>query len=222
MHVNPSAIIIFKLVLAGLLGGVIGIEREIRRKPAGLRTSIFICMGSALFTILSDEVARRFGDPSPTRIVSNLIQGIGFLGAGAILRERGSVVGLTTAATIFVLAGVGMATGAGLYLIAAFTAFAVLLTLVMLGWIENRFNLKSRLMVFRLTTRSLEQTMARTQETLAALKVGMQHLQVFQIGGEFVMEFDADVSHSQQQEILSRMTAHATRCEVVPLDTAKE
>ncbi len=222
MQLNASAVIIFKLVFAGLLGGVVGVEREISRKPAGLRTSMFICMGSALFTVLSDEVARRFGDPNPTRIVSNLIQGIGFLGAGAILRERGSVVGLTTAATIFVLAGVGMAAGAGLYLIAAFTAFAVLLTLVVLGWIENWFNWKTRLTVFRLTTRSLEETIACAQETLAALKVGMQHFQVFRVGGEFVMEFDADVSHSQQQVFLSRMTEHATRCEVVPLDTAKE
>lgn len=222
MHLNPSAVILLKLVFAGLLGAVIGIEREISRKPAGLRTSVFISMGSALFTVLSEEVARRFGDPSPTRIVSNLIQGVGFLGAGAILRERGSVVGLTTAATIFVLAGVGMASGAGLYLIAAFTTFAILLTLVLLRWVENWFDLKTRLMVFRLTTRKLEETIASAQQTLAALKVGMQHFQISRANGEFVMEFDADVSHSQQQEILSRMSAHATRCEAVPLGAGRE
>ncbi len=92
--------IVWKLLLAALLGGLIGIERELKHKPAGIRTSMFICLGSAMFTILSYEMAWRFGDASPTRVVSNLIPGIGFLGAGSIIRERGSVVGLTTAATM--------------------------------------------------------------------------------------------------------------------------
>src|SRR5712692_1992735 len=114
MHLDPGQItILVKLLLAAGLGGAVGLEREFHRKPAGLRTSMFICLGSALFTILSDEIGRRFGGDH-ARVASQLIPGIGFIGAGAILRERGSVVGLTTAATIFVLAAVGMAVGTGM------------------------------------------------------------------------------------------------------------
>src|SRR5260370_1883049 len=101
--------IFLRLSVAALLGAVIGIERDLHRRPAGIRTSAFVCMGSALFTILSFELAKMFGDTSATRIASNLVQGIGFLGAGAILREAGGLVGLTTAATIFVEAAIGMA-----------------------------------------------------------------------------------------------------------------
>src|SRR5258706_3934256 len=103
--------IFLRLSVAALLGAVIGIERDLHRRPAGIRTSAFVCMGSALFTILSFELAKMFGDTSATRIASNLVQGIGFLGAGAILREAGGLVGLTTAATIFVEAAIGMAGG---------------------------------------------------------------------------------------------------------------
>jgi len=214
--------IALKLLVAAVLGGLVGLERGIRRKPAGLRTSMFICLGSALFTLMSDIIAERFGDPSHTRIVSNLIPGIGFLGAGAIIRDRGSVVGLTTAATIFVLAGVGMAVGGGLYWTAAFTVVIVLVALAVLGWLEDRFGLRTRLMTFRLTTANLESVMGRVNELLAEMKVAMQHFQVLRIGPDFILEFDANVSYTQQQQLLNKMSALDARCEVVPLDTQRE
>src|SRR2546430_15386374 len=99
--------------VAAVLGAIIGIERELRRRPAGIRTSCFVCLATALFTILSAELARLFGDTSGTRIASNIVQGIGFLGAGAILKEAGGRVGMTTAATIFVEAAIGMAAEIG-------------------------------------------------------------------------------------------------------------
>src|SRR5258706_9354576 len=105
--------IVLRLSLAALLGAAIGVERDFHRRPAGIRTSAFVCMGSALFTILSYQLAKSFGDTSGTRIASNLVQGIGFLGAGAILRESGGLVGLTTAATLFVEAANGHAGGRG-------------------------------------------------------------------------------------------------------------
>src|SRR5260370_5984740 len=98
-----------RLSVAALLGVARRVERDVHRRPAGIRTSAFVCMGSALFTILSFELARLFGDTSGTRIASNLVQGIGFLGAGAILREAGGLVGLTTATTIFAEPAIGMA-----------------------------------------------------------------------------------------------------------------
>src|ERR1700674_5740490 len=105
-----------RLVLAAVLGGIIGLERELKHRPAGLRTNMFICFGAALFTVLSDVLAvEHLGDH--TRISAQIIPGIGFIGAGSILHARDKLVtGLTTAATIFVLASVGMAVGGGLYL----------------------------------------------------------------------------------------------------------
>jgi putative Mg2+ transporter-C (MgtC) family protein len=127
-----------RLALAALLGGVIGLERQIRHKAAGLRTNMMICFGSALFTILSEHLAAIFGGDH-VRIAAQIIPGIGFIGAGSILRDRGAVVGLTTAATLFVTAGIGMAAGAGLFLTAAFSAAAVLAALVIFGWLESKF-----------------------------------------------------------------------------------
>src|SRR4051812_44450085 len=133
---------LIRLILAAVLGGLIGIEREMKHKPAGLRTNMFICFGAALYTILSF----RFSSASPDRIAANIIPGIGFIGAGSILHSRGSVSGLTTAATIFVVASIGMAAGGGKYLPAIFATVVILIALNLLGWFERRFNLKSSLM----------------------------------------------------------------------------
>src|SRR5258708_8258815 len=118
--------IFWRLTVAAALGAIIGIERELRRRPAGIRTSLFVCLATALFTILSGEIAHRFGDTGSTRIASNIVQGIGFLGAGAILLESGGVVGMTTSATVFVEAAIGMAAGGGLYSVAAYATSLVL------------------------------------------------------------------------------------------------
>ncbi len=213
--------IVVKLLLACALGGVIGLEREFHHKPAGLRTNMFICLGSALFTILSAHVAAIAGT-DPGRIAAQIISGIGFIGAGAILRERGSVVGLTTAATIFVVASIGMAVGMGLYVTAFFTTVVILLALSLLGWAEGRFSLKTRTVAFRLTTSNLEPVMSGANRALTELKVPMQHFQVYRVGSDFVLEFDADVSHVQQESILQKLGALDARCEVVQLDAARE
>src|SRR6476646_9202240 len=121
-----------RLTLAAFLGGIIGLEREMKRKPAGLRTNMFICFGAAMFTILSEELASRWpGDH--TRIAAQIIPGIGFIGAGSILHSRGSVTGLTTAATLFVVASIGMACGGGFYLQAIFATMLIYLALHLLG-----------------------------------------------------------------------------------------
>src|SRR5271168_5459224 len=125
----------YRLLWAALLGAVIGIERSVRRRPAGMRTSVCVTMGAALFTIMSVEIALKTGDTSTTRIASNIVQGIGFLGAGVILRERGNVVGLTTAATIFAVAAMGMAAGGGLYSISGIACVLILFALIGLYYV---------------------------------------------------------------------------------------
>ena len=130
-----------KLLLAAALGGLIGLEREAKHRPAGLRTNLFICMGAALFTLLSDRLAvEHIGDH--TRIAAQIIPGIGFIGAGSILHARGDLVtGITTASTIFVVASIGMAVGGDQYLIAILATLLVLGVLLLLGGIEKSFNL---------------------------------------------------------------------------------
>src|SRR5271157_389032 len=105
-----------RLLLAAILGGIIGLERQLRHKPAGLLTNMLICFGSAMFTILSRQLA---GTPADSaRNAAQIITGIGFIGAGSIRHTRGSVSGMTTAAALCVVASVGMAAGGGLYLAA--------------------------------------------------------------------------------------------------------
>ena len=130
-----------KALLAILCGGLIGVEREFRNKPAGFRTNILICLGSMLFMWLSIQVAG-FVEPGrpadPGRIAAQVVTGVGFLGAGTILQSRGRIIGLTSAAMIWVGAAVGMAIGAGYGLIGFLTTTLVLGVLVGLGLFESR------------------------------------------------------------------------------------
>src|SRR5580765_4669060 len=121
---------LFRLLLAAGLGAAIGLEREYRRKPAGLRTNILIALGSALFTILSIQLAQIGG--TPDRIAAQIVTGMGFLGGGAILRSGTGVKGMTTAATIWVNAAIGMAAGAGQYALATMATGITLLVLAVL------------------------------------------------------------------------------------------
>ncbi len=131
-----------RLLMACLLGGLVGVERELKRKSAGVRTNLLICLGAAFFTLLSAVLA---GDNSPNKgqVASNIVQGIGFLGAGLILHNRSRVSGLTSAASIWVVASIGMACGAGLYAAAAVGALIVILALAFVGVLEQRANLKA-------------------------------------------------------------------------------
>ena len=146
----PSFDLFIKLLVSTVLGGAIGFEREIAGKPAGLRTNILICVGAALFTHLSIHIAqigftpdgRPYGDT--TRIAAQIVSGIGFLGAGAILHAHGAVVGLTTAASIWVVAAVGSAIGAGAYVEGIGTSVLIVLVLVGLRPVERRLLLRRR------------------------------------------------------------------------------
>jgi putative Mg2+ transporter-C (MgtC) family protein len=119
---------VLRILLAVVLGGVVGLERQLSGKPAGLRTNIMICLGSAVFTIISEQMAKP-GD-SVTRIASQIVTGVGFLGAGAIIRERGGIHGLTTAATIWLVASIGMACGAGFYSLAVISTIIAIIVLI--------------------------------------------------------------------------------------------
>jgi len=144
-----------RLLVATLLGGIIGLERELSHKAAGLRTNLLICLGSAFFTLLSPVLA---GDTGANRgqVASNIVQGIGFLGAGLIIHSRSRVSGLTSAASVWVVASIGMACGAGLYIPALIATATVVVALLLVGFLEQRANLKTYSMIYE--ARGLDQT----------------------------------------------------------------
>ncbi len=163
---------LIRLVVAALLGGAIGLQRQLRHKPAGLRTNMFICFGAAMFTVLSAQLA---GSPSESsRIASQIIPGIGFIGAGSILHSRGSVMGLTTAATLFVVAGVGMAAGGGLYLTAVFATAVILLALAVLGRLESRFSLRSLVNTYEVTGRTADAVLQEVSRIVQQQELALQ------------------------------------------------
>ncbi len=130
-----------RLILASFLGGLIGLEREYKRRSAGVRTNLLICMGAAFFTLLSAVLA---GEASPNKgqVASNIVQGIGFLGAGLIIHNRSRISGLTSSASVWVVASIGMACGAGLLAPAAVATVIVIVALELVGFLERRASIK--------------------------------------------------------------------------------
>jgi putative Mg2+ transporter-C (MgtC) family protein len=189
-----------RLVVAAILGGAIGLERQLRHKPAGLRTNIFICFGAAMFTVLSDKLAGSMGGDH-TRVAAQIIPGIGFIGAGSILHARGSVVGLTTAATLFVVASVGMAAGGGLYITAVFATVMILLALAVLGKLERRFAMHSTSVTYEVTGAGAEAILVEANRMLDEAHATMQNVRVAGEPGHVRVMFTIDGPPEDQQQI---------------------
>jgi putative Mg2+ transporter-C (MgtC) family protein len=212
-----------RLILAGVLGGIIGLEREYRRKAAGLRTNMFICFGSALFTILSWKLAQDFpGDH--TRIAAQIIPGIGFIGAGSILHARGSVSGLTTASTMFVVASIGMAAGGGLYATAILASLLLLIALTSLGYVEKKLNLKDVPMLYEIQGSSPEQLVASVNGVLEESRHIMQSVQIGRTNSHYRVQFTVTATNGQHQELLKnlRQIPYASRVECLGVTTDRE
>lgn len=189
-----------RLVVAALLGGVIGLERQVRKKPAGLRTNMFICFGSAMFTIMSDQLASTYGGDH-TRVAAQIIPGIGFIGAGSILHAKGSITGLTTAATLFVVASVGMAVGGGLYITAVFATFLILAGLALLGRLEQKFELKTFRQSYEVVGRSVEELLGVLNRILGEEHLTMQGVHAATMAGQSRVVFEVD-GPSEEHEML--------------------
>jgi putative Mg2+ transporter-C (MgtC) family protein len=177
-----------QLALAVLLGGAIGIEREAKGKPAGLRTNILICMGAALFTLLSFRLAPPGGDPG--RIAAGIVTGIGFLGAGTILHARGTVVGLTSAATIWLVAAVGMAIGSHSYIEALGTTALAMVVLDGLGFIERRVAARSSRGHLTVTANAEPGTIVTIEGILRDLGLKLEECHVRRESGQIVLDVD--------------------------------
>jgi len=134
---NPFSLFL-RLCLAALLGGIIGLEREAHGRSAGLRDNMLVCIGSALAAVLALFITEHYTGSDPSRIMSQVVSGIGFLGAGAILRYRASVAGLTTAASLWVVAVIGLVAGTGFYVAAIFATLLVWVSLFFLRTVVDR------------------------------------------------------------------------------------
>jgi putative Mg2+ transporter-C (MgtC) family protein len=206
---------IIRLLVAAVLGGAVGLERELNHKPAGIRTNLLICLGAALFTILSDDMASAFGGDH-TRIAAQIIPGIGFIGAGVVIRERGTVIGITSAATIFVVASIGMAVGAGLYGIGVVCAAILLASLVVIGRLEQRLGLHMRLMNFRVTGTN-DETAERVRRIVDELGINTRRWNTHRSDGVLLVEFDAEVTEPQERDLVTRLGALNAHCEARPM-----
>lgn len=165
--------ITLKLLLAIALGGIVGLEREARQKPAGLRTNVLICLGSAMMMILSQILlqGKEASAGDQTRIAAGVITGIGFIGAGTILQARGIVLGLTTASTLWAVACLGLVIGAGYYLIGIIFTGLVLLTLILFQKVEAIY-LRKSLYHYHLKIKSEPETLVRLKRL--ALELGLK------------------------------------------------
>lgn len=195
-----------RLLLACVLGAVVGLEREVNRKAAGVRTNLLICMGSAFFTMLSAVMAGAM-TPDKSRIASNIVQGIGFLGAGVILHNRSRISGLTSAASIWVVASIGMACGLGLYAAATIGALLVIVALELVGFLERGANLKGFPLIYE--ARGSDQT-EMLQSILDAMdKTGERLTEVERdtIGTLQRVSFVLTATRKQHQRLRSQLVA---------------
>jgi putative Mg2+ transporter-C (MgtC) family protein len=196
--------IALKLVLATILGGIIGVEREIRDKPAGLRTNILICVGSTLFMTLSTRIAAFVGG-DPTRIAAQIITGIGFLGAGTVLHSHGFVFGMTTAATIWVVAGVGMALGTGLYGTAFFVTAMTIVTLYFMSLIEDKIQGR-RAHTYAVVATKLNQALVSINQVLQEFSVTTSSFNFKKNAGTYRIWFNLFVSRGTSLKIIERLS----------------
>ena len=211
-----NSYILLRLLLAAFLGALVGLERQLRHKPAGIRTNLMICFGSALFTIISYQLAGEVtGDH--TRIAAQIIPGIGFIGAGVVIRERGAIMGITSAATIFVMASIGMAVGAGMLATAIFATLMVLVALIGIGFVEDRFGLQGRLMTFQLTVPAHIDVLMPAHKIVQEANIEGRRWQTHKADDCAIVDFEAEITHPQERELLTKFAALNCKVEVRPM-----
>jgi putative Mg2+ transporter-C (MgtC) family protein len=206
MALSPGTVT--RLLMACAMGALVGFERESRHKASGLRTNILICMGAALFTMLSEVLA---GDSTPNKgqVASNIVQGIGFLGAGLILHTRNRVLGLTSAATVWVVAAVGMACGAGLYLEALIAAAIVFVSLRFIGLLESRAAWKRYPMLYEVRGEDQNKMFAEVLSVLDREHLRLDIIERDHLGGLERVTFSVATNSKGHKELLAKLDASA-------------
>ena len=201
-----------RLTLAAALGGAVGIERELEGKPAGFRTNMLICVGAALLTELSVMVYQIAGPgrgADPARIAAQIVSGIGFLGAGTIIQSRGTVSGLTTAATLWVVAAIGIAVGAGAWGEAVGATALVIAALFLLGRLERKLFSSSQDRVMRVRLAVAPGAFDDVRAALADAGGDLESLDMRGDGGDYVATFVTVAGRDRRDEILRRVLSVA-------------
>ena len=204
---------LLEMMLAVVLGGVIGIERELKDKPAGLRTHILICLGATLFTDLAQRLVGVGGDPG--RLAGHVAAGVGFIGAGTILHQRGEVTGLTTAANVWVVAAIGMALGFGAYRDAIAATVVVVLVLAGLGHAERTLDRwASKDGRFEVRARAEPSPVEELRAAAAAEGLEIVECHVRREGESLRLDLRLRGSRARQEKALAALSGHAAVQEV--------
>lgn len=210
MNINPD---LFNLGVSLLLGAIIGFEREVSDKAAGLRTNILICVGGTLFAILSMKFAG--GNNDPTRMAAQIVSGIGFLGAGAIMREGDRVTGLTTAATIWIVAAIGVAVGFRQYALACWATVAVLVVQAAFTRLDVLIDDWRERHTFRIVSKFNEETIEEIKTVFREAGVEVLRRKLMKKGGQFYSEWYTTGPRQAQKTLVKKLLDSPNISEVV-------
>ena len=199
--------LLLQLILAVILGGIIGLERELKGKPAGLRTNVLISIGATLFTVLSMRMAAERGDPG--RVAAQILAGVGFIGAGTILHTRGAVTGLTSAATIWVVAAIGMALGTGAYVEAVGTTVLVLVVLKGLASLEKVVAARSSVTRLVVHARPGAEAVEDIEELVKRTGLELERIEARQENVDLVVELELRGPKRLHDQLLIALMHHA-------------
>ncbi len=200
MNSMPEAFLL-KILLAAALGATIGLERELAQKEAGLRTNILIAVGSTLLTVISQQI----NDGDPARISAQIVTGIGFIGAGAIIQARRAVQGITTAATIWMVAGIGIAVGYGLYLPAFLVTLLAVIVLTLLRLPSRLFSVSQKNNVYQVRTEAGTVVLLDIKQIMAELGIKPLHLAINKKDRLFDLEIVFNASENKNRLFLERL-----------------
>lgn len=197
--------IVLKILLAAMLGGIIGLERELSHKEAGLRTNILIAVGSALITVLSFRIAAKAAGSDPARLAAQIVSGIGFLGAGAIIQARFAVHGLTTAATIWTVAAIGIAVGSGFYLLAFLVTLLVVFVLTVFKLLLDLIEKQKRNYVYLITTEEKAALLVDLRRLLTELSIRYSSARLNRRDGSYEFEIIFATSENKNRDFLEKV-----------------
>jgi putative Mg2+ transporter-C (MgtC) family protein len=209
MLAEPFTTYIIRMLIALAIGGAIGLEREFKGKPAGIRTNMLMCFGACLIMIISIEVARmRGGTSDPGRIAAQVVTGIGFLGAGTIIRSRFHVAGLTTAATIWVLSALGLAVGAGYLLLALVGGLLITLTLTLIGYVERLLKRRRGHYTVQIDLESREGIVGAILELFTGHGITCITQEINRSGDNWTAIFEFSASMQKHQALIKSLSMH--------------
>jgi putative Mg2+ transporter-C (MgtC) family protein len=210
--------ILLKILLAFFLGGLIGFERELSQKEAGFRTNILIAVGSTLLTILSQRIAATSAISDPARIIAQIVTGIGFLGAGAIIQAKFYIQGLTTAATIWVVAAIGISIGSGHYFLAFFVSIVVFVTLFSLKNLTVYLYKNNRSFIHSIKVKDSIKHIYNIKEILSELNISVSNLSLKKEKNSFLIQLIISTTKTKNKMFLDQIIQLSGIVEIIDID----